>query len=156
MYDTAIIPGSFDPITVGHVDLVERSLKIFPRVIVAVSQNSEKHCMFTPQSRLSAAKAAIAHLDGADAMMMNGLLAQFVKDHNGVIVKGGRGAVDFDYEKNLYDINHALTGVETILLPARNDLQFISSTFVRELIKYGRPLEEYVPSAAIPFLVKGV
>lgn len=156
MFDTAVIPGSFDPITLGHMDLVERSLKIFRHVIVAVSPNSEKHYMFPAQVRLDAVKAAVSHLSSVDAVILSGLLADFVKSNNAVIVKGGRGAVDFDYEKNLYDINYSLASVETILLPARNDLQFVSSTFVRELIKFGRPLEQYVPKDSIPFLVRGV
>jgi len=73
-----------------------------------------------------------------------------------VLVKGARGAVDFDYEKNLFDINNALSGVDTLILPASKEVQFVSSTFVRELIRYGKPLDRYVPKEAIPFLVRGV
>ncbi len=156
MFNTAVIPGSFDPVTLGHIDLVERSLKLFQHVIVAVSCNTEKKYMFSASARLQAVRAAVARLDRVDAVLMDGLLAEFVKDNNAVLVKGARGAVDFDYEKSLYDINHSLSGVETIILPAKCDLQFVSSTFVRELIKYNRSLDGYVPEAAIPFLVRGV
>lgn len=156
MFSTAVISGSFDPVTIGHVDLVERALNIFPHVIVAVCSNTEKKYMFSAESRLNAVNAAVSHLKGAEAVMMNGLLAEFVKSRNGVLVKGARGAVDFDYEKNLYDINRALDGIETVILPARNDLQYVSSTFVRELVKYGRSLSGYVPEEAIQFLIRGV
>lgn len=156
MFNTAVIPGSFDPVTLGHIDLVERSLKLFRHVIVAVSCNTEKKYMFSASVRLQAVRAAVARLDRVDAVLMDGLLAEFVKDNDAVLVKGVRGAVDFDYEKSLYDINHSLSGVETIILPAKCDLQFVSSTFVRELIKYNRSLDGYVPEAAIPFLVRGV
>lgn len=156
MFNTAVIPGSFDPVTLGHIDLVERSLKLFDRVIVAVCYNAEKKYMFPIDVRLQAVKAATKHFDNVDVVLMNGLLADFAKDNKAVLVKGARSAVDFDYEKDLYDINHALVGVETIILPSKPDLQFVSSTFVRELIKYNHPLDGYVPQAAIPFLVRGV
>ena len=89
-------------------------------------------------------------------MILHGLLADFAAEQNAVLVKGARGAVDFDYEKNLFDINNALSGVDTLILPASKEVQFVSSTFVRELIRYGKPLDSYVPKEAIPFLVRGV
>ena len=149
MYTTAVIPGSFDPITAGHADIILR-------VIVAVSPNSEKKSLFPAGTRLAAVKAAIAHIPGAEAVLLPGLLSDFAAENSAVIVKGARGACDFDYEKSLYDINGALGGIETVILPARKELQFISSTFVRELIKYNRPLDGYVPAEAIPLLVRAV
>ena len=130
MLDTAVVPGSFDPITTGHLDLIERTARIFSRVIVTLSPNAEKKYMFEANDRINAVRAAVAHMP--------------------------RGAVDFDYEKNLFDINNALSGVDTLILPASKEVQFVSSTFVRELIRYGKPLDSYVPKEAIPFLVRGV
>ena len=101
-------------------------------------------------------RAAVAHMPNVEAVILHGLLADFAAEQNAVLVKGARGAVDFDYEKNLFDINNALSGVDTLILPASTEVQFVSSTFVRELIRYGKPLDSYVPKEAIPFLVRGV
>lgn len=156
MPDTAVIPGSFDPITTGHLDIIERAARIFPRVIVALSPNAEKKYMFGADARMAALRAAVAHIPNVEAVILHGLLADFAAEQNAVLVKGARGTVDFDYEKNLFDINNALSGVETLILPASKELQFVSSTFVRELVRYGKPLDGYVPKEAIPFLVRGV
>ena len=156
MLDTAVIPGSFDPITTGHLDLIERAARIFPHVIAVLSPNAEKKYMFGADARIAAVRAATAHIPNVEAVILHGLLADFAAEHNAVLVKGARGAVDFDYEKSLSDINSALSGVDTLILPADRELQFVSSTFVRELIRYGKPLDGYVPKEAIPFLVRGV
>lgn len=156
MLDTAIVPGSFDPITTGHLDLIERTAKIFSRVIVALSPNAEKKYMFEANDRINAVRASVAHMTNVEAVILHGLLADFAAEQSAVLVKGARGAVDFDYEKNLFDINNALSGVDTLILPAAKEVQFVSSTFVRELIRYGKPLDGYVPKEAIPFLVRGV
>ena len=153
MLDTAVVPGSFDPITTGHLDLIERTARIFSRVIVTLSPNAEKKYMFEANDRINAVRAAVAHMPNVEAVI---LLADFAAEQNAVLVKGARGAVDFDYEKNLFDINNALSGVDTLILPASKEVQFVSSTFVRELIRYGKPLDRYVPKEAIPFLVRGV
>ena len=156
MLDTAVVPGSFDPITTGHLDLIERTARIFSRVIVTLSPNAEKKYMFEANDRINAVRAAVAHMPNVEAVILHGLLADFAAEQNDVLVKGARGAVDFDYEKNLFDINNALSGVDTLILPASKEVQFVSSTFVRELIRYGKPLDSYVPKEAIPFLVRGV
>ena len=154
MLDTAVVPGSFDPITTGHLDLIERTARIFSRVIVTLSPNAEKKYMFEANDRINAVRAAVAHMPNVEAVILHGLLADFAAEQNAVLVKGARGAVD--YEKNLFDINNALSGVDTLILPASKEVQFVSSTFVRELIRYGKPLDSYVPKEAIPFLVRGV
>ncbi len=152
MKNTAVISGSFDPITSGHTDLIRRALEIFPKVIVAVCDNSEKKYMFSQSVRLEAVKASVRQFEGVEVVCLDGLLAEFVKSVDGVLVKGARNGVDFDYEKNLFDINYELSGVETVVFPASVEFQFVSSTFVRELIKYNRLLDGYVPKEAIPYL----
>lgn len=150
----AILPGSFDPITVGHVDLVERAAAIFDRVILCVMVNGEKHPMFTPRQRLELAEAALSHIPNAVAMEWDGLLVDFARRQGAcALVKGARGCTDFDWEFQLAQINRDLEpALDTVILPARPRLQHISSTMVREMIRYGQKLDEYVPAPAADIL----
>ncbi|MDL2287722.1 pantetheine-phosphate adenylyltransferase, partial [Eubacteriales bacterium OttesenSCG-928-G02] len=101
---TGIVAGSFDPITNGHLDIIKRALKIFDKIIIAVSTNSEKKYMFNESDRVSSIKEALAEYN-IDVMTYKGLLADFVKSQNAVLVKGARNASDFDYEKHMYEVN---------------------------------------------------
>lgn len=149
MKSCAVIPGSFDPITNGHLDVVMRAREIFDRVILLVMDNGSKRCMFDLEERLSIARAAVEGLDGVEARSCDGLLCEYAKKYDAVIVKGARNSVDFEYECSLYEINRELEGCETVILPAKKEHSFVSSTFVRELLRYGRELDKYVPEAAI-------
>lgn len=151
---TAILPGSFDPITVGHVDLACRAAAIFDRVIVCVMVNAEKRPMFSEQQRLELATAALSHIPNARAMAWDGLLVDFARREGAcALVKGARGCTDFDYEFQLAQINRDLEpGLDTVILPARPALQHISSTMVREMIRYDQKLDDYVPAAAADIL----
>ena len=126
MLDTAVVPGSFDPITTGHLDLIERTARIFSRVIVTLSPNAEKKYMFEANDRINAVRAAVAHMPNVEAVILHGLLADFAAEQNAVLVKGARGAVDFDYEKNLLYEN--MKDEEKIYgedgkMPLKNDLK---------------------------------
>lgn len=149
---TALIPGSFDPVTTGHLDLITRTAAVFDKVIVTVFDNTTKSGYFTPEQRLKLLKASTAHLPNVTCDLSNGLLAQYAAEHHAVLVKGVRNNTDFDYEENLAAINRSLTGVETMLLPARGEVRHISSTFVRELLKYDRSLDGNVPPEAISLI----
>ena len=149
---TAIVSGTFDPITVGHTDLIARATKIFGRVIVAVSKNTEKQNMFSEKVRFESVKAAFEGQKNVKVVLLKGLLAELVKKHNGVLVRGVRGTGDYDYETDLALINAELEGVETVFIPARPEYSFISSTFVRDMVIYRRPIEKYVPHAALEVL----
>ena len=105
MNKTALIPGSFDPITRGHVDVIERTAKIFDEVIVAVFDNSEKRTLFTAEQRLEMTRLAVQRFPNVRADLSNGLLAEYAKKHNAVLVKGVRNVTDFDYEYWLAAIN---------------------------------------------------
>ena len=106
---TAVCPGSFDPITVGHLDLAERAAAIFDRVILCVMVNGEKHPMFSLAERLELARAAAAHLPNVEAAACGGLLADFAREHGAcALVKGVRGSADFDWELQLAQINRDL------------------------------------------------
>lgn len=150
----AMIPGSFDPITVGHVDVIERAARIFSRVVVAVSQNAQKKAMFPAAERLEFARLATAHLDNVRCVLCEGLLSECAREYGaGTLVKGVRGASDFDYESQLSGIMRSFDpGLDSLLLPARAELAHISSTYARELIRYGCELDGAVPESVIPLL----
>lgn len=145
----ALIPGSFDPITVGHEDLIARASEMFDEVIVCAFENSSKTYMFSEEERFAFIKAVAEDYGNVTADISHKLVAEYAKEHGcGVIVKGCRCATDFDDEYGQALINRELSpDVETIILPASPEVAFISSTMVRELIKYGVDFSQYVPKA---------
>ncbi len=150
----AICPGSFDPITVGHLDLVERAARFFDKVILCVMINGEKNPMFTPQQRLEMARAALAHIPNAEAVACTDLLADFAREQGAcALIKGARGTTDFDWEYQLAQINRDLNpDLDTVILPAKPRHGHISSTMVREMIRYHQKLDDYVPAGAVEIL----
>lgn len=150
----AVCPGSFDPITVGHLDLVERAAKIFDEVIVCVSVNAEKRNMFSAEERLRIAEAALTHIPNARAEASDMLLVDFARERGAcALIKGARGCTDFDWEYQLAQINRDLAPeLDTVIFPARPEHQHVSSTMVREMIRYHRKLENYLPAAAVAVL----
>ncbi len=150
----AICPGSFDPITVGHLDLVERGAALFDQVILCVMVNGEKHPMFTPEERLEMARAALAHIPNARAEMWDGLLADFAREKDAcALIKGVRNGIDFEWEYQMAQINRGLLPqLDTLLLPARAEHLHISSTMVRDMIRYYQPLDNCMPAAAAAVL----
>ena len=152
----AVCPGSFDPITVGPLDLVERAARIFDEVILCVSINGEKHSMFTPHQRLEMARSAVAHIPNARAQLCEGLLADFAREQGAcALIKGARGTTDFDWECQLAQINRDLVPeLDTIVFPARPEHLHISSTMVREMIRYHQNLDRYLPAGAAAVLQK--
>ena len=151
---TAICPGSFDPITVGHLDLAERAAAIFDEVVVCVMVNGEKRTMFTPRQRLEMVRAAVGHLPNVRAALWEGLLADFARREGArALVKGARGGTDFDWEYQMAQINRDLwPELDTVILPAQTRHLHISSTMVRDFIRHGQRLEGIVPPGAIPVL----
>ena len=150
----AICPGSFDPITVGHLDLVERGAALFDQVILCVMVNGEKHPMFTPEERLEMARAALAHIPNAQAEAWDGLLADFAREKDAcALIKGVRNGIDFEWEYQMAQINRGLLPqLDTLLLPARAEHLHISSTMVRDMIRYHQPLDNCTPAAAAAVL----
>ena len=145
----AICPGSFDPITLGHMDIITRASKCFDRLYVCVMVNCDKsRHMFSEEKRLELIRKSVSHLPNVTVEAWSGLLADYAaqKDAN-VIVKGVRNVTDFDQEMQMARINGGiLNGLETVLLPASAAYEHFSSTMVREMIRYGQPLEQYVPA----------
>ena len=151
---TAVLPGSFDPITVGHLDLAARAAALFDRVILCVMINGEKRSLFTMEQRLEMARAALAGIPNARAEAWDGLLADFARERGAAaLVKGARGEADFGWELQLAQINRDLNpDLDTILLPARPEHLHISSTMVRELIKHQQNLDGCMPAGALAVL----
>jgi len=140
----ALVAGSFDPITIGHMDIIRRTAKVFDKVIVVITENSEKAYMFDKQSRLDMAKHACEGITNVEVVIYEGLVAELAKEKSAVIIKGIRNSVDFAYEYSLASINKEIAGVGTFLLPADPEFAHISSSFVREMIKYGKDAAKYI------------
>ena len=154
---TAVCSGSFDPITLGHLDIIRRTAACFEQVWVCVSPNAEKkNQMFTPEQKLLLVKAAVAEYPNVRAELWPGLLADYAMDHGAcAIVRGVRNATDWDVERELARINADLhPGLDTMLLPAAAEYEHFSSSMVREMIRYGQPLEKYLPAAAVELVLK--
>ena len=152
---TAICSGSFDPITLGHLDIIQRSAACFDQIWVCVSPNAEKkNQMFTPEQKLRLVRAAVADLPNVEAELWPGLLADYAKTHGAqVIVRGVRSLTDFDIEYQMAQINRGICpGLETMLLPASGPYQHFSSSMAREMIRYRQPLEKYLPRAILPLV----
>ena len=152
---TAICSGSFDPITLGHLDVIRRAAAIFDRVCVCVSPNAEKkNQMFTPEQKLLLVRTAVAELPNVEAELFPGLLADFAVSHGAnVIVRGIRNVTDMDVEYQMALINRGLhPELETFLLPASPAYQHFSSSMARGMIRYHQPLENYLPMSIIPLV----
>ena len=152
---TAICSGSFDPITLGHLDIIRRAAACFDRVCVCVSPNAEKkNQMFTPEEKLLLVRTAVEDLPNVEAELWPGLLADFAVDHGATaIVRGVRNTSDFDVEYQMALINQGIhPGLETMLLPASAAYQHFSSSMAREMIRYGQPLDQYLPASIIPLV----
>lgn len=150
---TAICPGSFDPITLGHVDIVRRAAEIFDEVVVCVMHNAAKKSpMFTLEEKLSMARRAVEEYPNVRVDSFDGLLTEYVRRFDKpVVVKGLRAASDFDYEFQMNMINKRLNpSVETMFLTASEQYTFLSSSIVREVAQYGAELKGLVPDAIIP------
>lgn len=148
----AVITGSFDPVTSGHLDLIRRSAEIFDEVYVVVVFNAEKKSgMFSPSDRLTLLKMAVAELNSPNihADMFSGLTSDYIhKVGAKFIVRGARNAVDYDYEYNLSLIMKRFDPeFETVVIPSSPNYLAISSTYVRELLKYGCDLGDAVPQS---------
>ncbi len=152
----ALIPGSFDPPTIGHYDIAKRAARIFDEVYVVIFTNSSKRGRFSPEQRLEMLEAAFAGDERIKVGICSGLLADYAVD-NGItaLVKGARGAVDFDYELSLSLINRSLESeLDTMILPTKAEYMCVSSTMVSELIKYNKPYERYLPDGVGEIVTK--
>jgi pantetheine-phosphate adenylyltransferase len=144
---TAIYPGSFDPITNGHLDLVQRAAKLFDRVIVAVAENDGKKPLFTLPERVEMVKTSLQAIPGAEADSFDGLLVEYVDKQGGqAIIRGLRAVSDFEFEFQLALMNRKLNErVETIFMMPKDTYTFLSSRIVKEIARLGGDVNCFVP-----------
>jgi pantetheine-phosphate adenylyltransferase len=147
MENICVFPGSFDPITQGHVDLVQRALPLFDRVIIAIGVNSQKNTLFTLEQRLSWVEAVFQHEPKVSVDRFEGLTAHYCRRIGArYLLRGLRNAADFDYEKTISQLNHIVgEGIETWFLISQPGYSHISSTIVREIIKGGGDASPFLP-----------
>ncbi len=143
---SAMYPGTFDPITLGHEDLVRRATRLFDRVIVAIAANPGKEPMFSLEERVELAQAVLADFDNVEVMGYAGLTVSFAKDHElQVIIRGLRAISDFEYEFQLANMNrHLIEDVETVFLTPTEAYTYISASLVREICSMGGDISEFV------------
>lgn len=144
----ALCPGSFDPVTNGHIDIIERTSRHFEDVIVAVIRNPQKaQSLFTLEERQEMLREVTAHLPNIQIEFFKGLLVDFAKDHGaGAIVKGLRAVSDFDYELQMAQMNQRLSGIETFFISTSPQHSFLSSSLVREVARFGGDVSSMVPA----------
>ena len=147
MKRTAIYPGSFDPFTNGHLDVVRRAAKLFDRVIVAVASNDSKQPLFSQEERVALVKQAIARIPNVTADLFDGLLVDYVAAKNAqAIVRGLRAVSDFEFEFQLALMNRKLDeGIETIFMMPKDTYTFLSSRIVKEIALLGGDVSSFVP-----------
>jgi len=156
MNRTAIYPGTFDPITLGHVDVVLRGLKVFDRLVIGVAENPNKKPMFDLETRLSMVRQTFAADERIEAVAFSGLLVDLARQQDAkAILRGLRAASDFEYEFQMATMNRRLEEkIETVFVMAREDYTFVSSRFIREISSMGGDVSELVPDAVLPHLKK--
>ncbi|MDQ0253839.1 pantetheine-phosphate adenylyltransferase [Evansella vedderi] len=147
MASIAVCPGSFDPVTLGHLDIITRGAKVFDKVIVAVLNNRNKQPLFTVEERMELLRETTKDLKNVEVDHFNGLLIDYVKKQNAnAIIKGLRAVSDFEYELQMAAINRKLDEeVETFFMMTNNKYSYLSSSIVKEVAKYQAPVGDLVP-----------
>ncbi|MGG7143767.1 pantetheine-phosphate adenylyltransferase [Clostridium nigeriense] len=147
----AIYPGSFDPITNGHLDIITRGAKIYDKVIVAILVNVDKKCLFTIEERVELIKRVTRNLDNVEVLSFDGLLVDFAKMHNSkVILKGLRTMSDFEYEFQMALMNSKLDSeIETVFMMTSSAYSYVSSSSVKQVAKFGGNISGLVPDELI-------
>jgi pantetheine-phosphate adenylyltransferase len=157
---TVLYPGSFDPVHLGHVDLIEQAAELFGQVVVVVMHNREKPSgLFDVDARIALVRESVDELDGMGERVTvtahSGLAVDAAREAGAdFIVKGLRTPADFEIEQQMALTNHSVSGIRTVYLPCRLDRGFISSRFVREIARYGRPVGHMVPGPVADALTR--
>jgi pantetheine-phosphate adenylyltransferase len=152
----AVCPGSFDPVTYGHLDIITRACDIFDRVYVAVLTNPAKEALFTPDERVEMLSKATDHLDTVICERFDGLVVEYAKKRGAIaIVRGLRAVTDFEFELKMASMNHHLDKeVETVFMMTSNEYSFLSSSAVKEVASLGGDVSAWVPSCVAEALAR--
>lgn len=152
----AICPGSYDPVTKGHMNIIERSAKLFDKVIVTVMYNPEKKAVFTPAERVEMLKIALAGLKNVEVEAHSGLVAEYARQKDAcALVKGLRAVTDFEYEFQMALTNKKLNPeLETIFINTDAKFMYLSSSSAREVAQFGGDLSDFVPAEIIPLMLE--
>ena len=147
MNKIALYPGTFDPPTNGHLDLVRRSLRVFSRVIVGIAYNPHKHTLFNPQERLEMFREAVKDMSGVEVDILDGLVIDYAQRHKvNAIIRGMRAVTDFEHELQIASVNRQLCPeIETVFMSPSEHYTYLSSSVVREVALFGGPVSEFVP-----------
>ncbi len=151
-----VYPGSFDPFTNGHLDIVNRSVNLCDKFIISIATNSAKRSLFTVDERLDLINKSVANFPGVEVVAFDGLLVEFAEKVNATaIVRGIRAVTDFDYEYAMYQLNSDMSPeIESVFLLASKEYSFLSSTMIKEVARYGRVSKDHAPEIVNQALLK--
>jgi pantetheine-phosphate adenylyltransferase len=142
----ALCPGTFDPVTNGHLDIIQRASRSFDTVVVAILENPAKTPVFNLEERISMLKEAVSDLEHVEVVSFSGLLVDYARDRGiRVIVKGLRAVTDFDFELQMAQMNRKMTGIETFFVPTSPQWSFLSSSLIKEIVRHGGDVSGMVP-----------
>jgi pantetheine-phosphate adenylyltransferase len=142
----AVCPGSFDPVTHGHLDVIQRTARVVDQVVVAVGTNISKNALFTPEERVEMLIEECAEWSNVEVTLFGGLLVDFCAANNIDVISKGLRATDFGYELQMAQMNRQLTGVDTVFLPTAQQWAFVSSSLVREVATLGGDVSPFLPA----------
>lgn len=147
----AIYPGSFDPVTNGHIDIIKQALKVFDKLVVAVCDNKNKEYMFSKEKRYDLLKCSLSEFNNVDVVQVDGLLTEYMKVNEiNIIVKGLRNIADFEYENNMMQVNKILfKNIETVFLISKPYNQCVSSSAVKQILKFNGNISDFVPNCVL-------
>jgi pantetheine-phosphate adenylyltransferase len=147
MGHVALCPGTFDPVTYGHVDIIQRAARCFDEVVVAVLENPDKQPLFGVDERVAMLKDAVADIDAVTVESFTGLLVDFARAKGTTsVVKGLRAVSDFDFEMQMAQMNSRMAGVETFFVPTSPQWSYLSSSLIKQVVRYGGDITGLVPS----------
>ena len=154
----AVCTGSFDPVTNGHVDIFERTALLFDKVVVAVFENPQKKPLFSTSEKMEMIRKSVAHISNIEVDSFDGLLSEYMRDHNySVVVRGLRAFIDFEYEfQRALLLKQIAPELETMFMMTNNKMSFISSSGVKELATFGGDITKMVPSEIVETVLERI
>lgn len=152
----AIYPGSFDPVTFGHLDIIKRSSKLFDEIVVGVLNNSQKNSLFSADERVTMIKDLVKNYSNVSVVSFEGLTVDFAREMNAnIIIRGLRAVTDFEYELQIAQVNHVeYSDLETVFLTTSLNYSYLSSSVVREFASHGGDIKKFVPEEIIPRIME--